>query len=124
METTRQQVDEVTGIMKGNMEKIMERDGKLSELEMKADALQVEAQQFQVTRCTTQSHFLYEPSILEATKVEIVKPSKKNHRSCIPPHLFCCSSCRVAPTVCVKENRPSELLASYCCLYSFHLFSD
>ena len=74
METTRQQVDEVTGIMKGNMEKIMERDGKLSELEMKADALQVEAQQFQVIRCTNQAHFLYKPSTLEATKQKLLSP--------------------------------------------------
>ena len=48
MEKARSQVDEVTDIMKGNMTKILERDGKLEDLEMKADQLQVESQQFQV----------------------------------------------------------------------------
>ena len=48
MEKARSQVDEVTDIMRGNMTKIMERDGKLEDLEMKADQLQVESQQFQV----------------------------------------------------------------------------
>ena len=48
MEKARTQVDEVTDMMKGNMTKIMEREGKLEDLEMKADQLQVESQQFQV----------------------------------------------------------------------------
>ena len=48
MEKTRNQVDEVTGMMRGNMTKIMERDGKLEDLEMKADQLHVDSQQFQV----------------------------------------------------------------------------
>lgn len=42
------QVEQVTDIMKGNLDKIMERDGKLQDLELKADKLQVESQQFQV----------------------------------------------------------------------------
>jgi hypothetical protein len=48
MEKTRSQMDEVTDMMRGNMTKIMERDGKLEDLEMKADKLHVESQQFQV----------------------------------------------------------------------------
>ena len=48
MEKARNQVDEVTGMMRGNMTKIMERDGKLEDLEMKADQLHVDSQQFQV----------------------------------------------------------------------------
>ena len=48
MDKARNQVDEVTDMMRGNMTNIMERDGKLEELEMKADQLQVDSQQFQV----------------------------------------------------------------------------
>jgi len=35
--------------MKGNMNKIIEREGKLQDLELKADKLQVDSQQFQKT---------------------------------------------------------------------------
>ena len=48
MEAARTQVNEVTDIMKGNMTKILERDGKLEDLENKADQLHIESQQFQV----------------------------------------------------------------------------
>ena len=47
---TKDQVDQVADIMKGNMNKIMEREGKLQDLELKADKLQVDSQQFQVYR--------------------------------------------------------------------------
>jgi len=46
---TKDQVDQVADIMKGNMNKIMEREGKLQDLELKADKLQVDSQQFQKT---------------------------------------------------------------------------
>ncbi len=41
------QVDEVVGIMRGNVEKVLERDQKLSELDERADALQDGASQFE-----------------------------------------------------------------------------
>ena len=41
------QVDEVVGIMKNNVEKVLERDQKLSELDERADALQDGASQFE-----------------------------------------------------------------------------
>ena len=41
------QVDEVVGIMKNNVEKVLERDSKLSELDERADALQDGASQFE-----------------------------------------------------------------------------
>ena len=41
------QVDEVVGIMKNNVEKVLERDAKLSELDERADALQDGASQFE-----------------------------------------------------------------------------
>ncbi|EYB81110.1 hypothetical protein Y032_0392g584 [Ancylostoma ceylanicum] len=48
LQQTQAQVDEVVGIMKVNVEKVLERDQKLSQLDDRADALQV-----------TFSNFLY-----------------------------------------------------------------
>lgn len=45
---TQAQVDEVIGIMRTNVEKVLERDQKLSELDDRADALQQGASQFEV----------------------------------------------------------------------------
>ncbi|XP_023945273.1 synaptobrevin-1-like [Bicyclus anynana] len=44
---TQAKVDEVVGIMRDNIDKVLERDQKLSELDDRADALQVGAGQFQ-----------------------------------------------------------------------------
>merc|ERR1711937_165939 len=41
------QVQEVVGIMKGNVERVLERDQKLSQLDDRADALQQGASQFE-----------------------------------------------------------------------------
>ena len=41
LEAARRQVDEVQNIMKSNVEKVLERDGKLSSLENRAERLQV-----------------------------------------------------------------------------------
>ena len=49
MEKARNQLDEVTGLMRGNMTKIMEREGKLNDLEIRADKLQTDSEVFQVT---------------------------------------------------------------------------
>lgn len=43
------QVDEVVVIMRENMEKVLERDERLTELDSRADALQVDSQQFAST---------------------------------------------------------------------------
>ena len=42
------QVEQVTDIMRGNLDKIMEREGRLQDLELKADKLQAGSHQFQV----------------------------------------------------------------------------
>ncbi|PNF39470.1 Synaptobrevin [Cryptotermes secundus] len=47
LQQTQAQVDEVVGIMKTNVEKVLERDQKLSELDDRADALQHGASQFE-----------------------------------------------------------------------------
>ncbi|GLV38234.1 neuronal Synaptobrevin [Carabus blaptoides fortunei] len=44
---TQAKVDEVVGIMRVNVEKVLERDQKLSELDNRADALQAGASQFE-----------------------------------------------------------------------------
>jgi len=46
LEDTRAQVDEVVGIMKDNIEKVLERDVNLSELDERADSLHAEASTF------------------------------------------------------------------------------
>lgn len=43
---TQSQVNEVVGIMRVNVEKVLERDQKLTELDLRADALQQGATQF------------------------------------------------------------------------------
>ncbi|XP_022244563.1 vesicle-associated membrane protein 3-like isoform X2 [Limulus polyphemus] len=47
VQQTQAQVDEVVDIMKTNVEKVLERDQKLSELDDRADALQQGASQFE-----------------------------------------------------------------------------
>lgn len=47
LKETQKQVDEVVGIMRVNVEKVLERDQKLSELDHRADALQHGASQFE-----------------------------------------------------------------------------
>ncbi|XP_033336294.1 neuronal Synaptobrevin isoform X1 [Megalopta genalis] len=47
LQATQAQVDEVVDIMKTNVDKVLERDQKLSELDDRADALQQGASQFE-----------------------------------------------------------------------------
>ncbi|KZC05836.1 PREDICTED: synaptobrevin [Dufourea novaeangliae] len=47
LQQTQATVEEVVGIMKVNVEKVLERDQKLSELENRADVLQQGATQFE-----------------------------------------------------------------------------
>lgn len=47
LQHTKAKVDEVVGIMRVNVDKVLERDQKLSELYSKADALQMVAAQFE-----------------------------------------------------------------------------
>jgi t-SNARE complex subunit (syntaxin) len=49
LQQTQAQVDEVVDIMRVNVEKVLERDQKLSELDDRAGALQAGAQQFEST---------------------------------------------------------------------------
>lgn len=47
LEQTKAQVDDVLGIMRVNVEKVLERDHKLSELDNRADALQEGGRRFE-----------------------------------------------------------------------------
>ncbi|XP_042217765.1 vesicle-associated membrane protein 2-like isoform X1 [Homarus americanus] len=47
MQQTQAQVDEVVGIMRVNVERVLERDQRISELDDRADALQQGASQFE-----------------------------------------------------------------------------
>lgn len=49
LQQTQAQVDEVVDIMRVNVEKVLERDQKLSELDDRADALQAGASQFEAS---------------------------------------------------------------------------
>ncbi|EDO42383.1 predicted protein, partial [Nematostella vectensis] len=49
LQQTQAQVDEVVDIMKVNVDKVLERDAKLSELDNRADALQAGASQFETS---------------------------------------------------------------------------
>ena len=49
LDVARLQVDQVTDIMRGNMDRIMEREGKLENLQTKADKLHTDSKMFQVT---------------------------------------------------------------------------
>ncbi|BES92618.1 Synaptobrevin [Nesidiocoris tenuis] len=47
LQETQKQVDEVVGIMRNNIDKVLERDTKLSELDDRVDALNNSAIQFE-----------------------------------------------------------------------------
>ncbi|KAG2457508.1 VAMP2 protein, partial [Polypterus senegalus] len=49
VQQTQSQVDEVVDIMRVNVDKVLERDQKLMELDDRADALQAGASQFQTS---------------------------------------------------------------------------
>ncbi|KAM6127532.1 vesicle-associated membrane protein 3-like [Phoenicopterus ruber ruber] len=49
LQQTQARVDEVVGIMRMNVDKVLERDQKLSELDNRADALQAGASQFETS---------------------------------------------------------------------------
>ncbi|XP_015196050.1 vesicle-associated membrane protein 2 [Lepisosteus oculatus] len=49
LQQTQAQVDEVVDIMRVNVDKVLERDQKLSELDDRADALQAGASQFETS---------------------------------------------------------------------------
>jgi len=59
LQQTQAQVDEVVGIMKVNVEKVLERDAKLSQLDDRADALQEGASQFEKSAGTLKNKMMW-----------------------------------------------------------------
>ena len=57
---TQRQVDQVVDIMKNNMDRVLERDTKLSDLDTRADALQLESQQFEKTSAAVKNKYWWE----------------------------------------------------------------
>jgi len=60
MDKTKAQVDEVVVIMKQNVDKVLERDAKLGELDTRADALQAGAAQFETNATSLQRKFWWQ----------------------------------------------------------------
>lgn len=63
-------VQEVVGIMRGNVEKVLERDQKLSQLDDRADALQQGARLEQLGLATTLLTFLFSQFETQAAKLK------------------------------------------------------
>jgi len=57
LQQTQAQVDEVVDIMRVNIDKVLERDQKLSELDDRAEALQMGASQFEASAGKLKSKF-------------------------------------------------------------------
>lgn len=60
LDQTRQQVDEVVDIMRNNVEKVLERDSKLNELDDRATSLQQGAEMFDRNAGKIQRKFWYQ----------------------------------------------------------------
>lgn len=60
LDQTKAQVDEVVVIMKQNVDKVLERDAKLNELDTRADALQQGAAQFETNANSLQRKFWWQ----------------------------------------------------------------
>uniref|UniRef100_A0A3Q1BSD3 V-SNARE coiled-coil homology domain-containing protein n=1 Tax=Amphiprion ocellaris TaxID=80972 RepID=A0A3Q1BSD3_AMPOC len=59
LQQTQAQVDEVVDIMRVNVDNVLERDQKLSELDDRADALQAGASQFESSKNCKVYHILH-----------------------------------------------------------------
>jgi len=60
LKNTQAQVDEVVGIMRTNVEKVLERDQKLTDLDDRASALQTGAAQFEQSSRKLKRRYWYQ----------------------------------------------------------------
>jgi hypothetical protein len=60
LQATQAQVDEVVDIMRVNVDKVLERDSKLSELDDRADALEAGAHQFETTSTKLKKKYFWQ----------------------------------------------------------------
>jgi hypothetical protein len=93
LKQTQAQVDEVVGIMRTNVEKVLERDQKLSELDDRADALQQGASQFEVHAAKLKRKYWWQNMKVSA----VIRNS--THNLCIHP-----SSSILLSTTCSTDD--------------------
>ncbi|CDQ92123.1 unnamed protein product, partial [Oncorhynchus mykiss] len=67
LQQTQAQVDEVVDIMRVNVDKVLERDQKLSELDDRADALQAGASQFETSAAKLKNKYWWKNAKVRAT---------------------------------------------------------
>ncbi|XP_012678138.1 vesicle-associated membrane protein 3 [Clupea harengus] len=72
LQQTQAQVDEVVGIMRVNVDKVLERDQKLSELDDRADALQAGAAQFETNAAKLKRKFWWKNCKMWAILIAVI----------------------------------------------------
>lgn len=72
LQQTQAQVNEVVGIMRVNVDKVLERDSKLSELDDRADALQAGASQFETNAAKLKRKFWWKNCKMWAILIAVV----------------------------------------------------
>lgn len=72
LQQTQNQVDEVVDIMRVNVDKVLERDQKLSELDDRADALQAGASQFETSAAKLKRKYWWKNCKMWAIGITVV----------------------------------------------------
>ncbi|XP_072833821.1 vesicle-associated membrane protein 3 [Pogona vitticeps] len=72
LQQTQHQVDEVVDIMRVNVDKVLERDQKLSELDDRADALQAGAAQFETNAAKLKRKYWWKNCKMWAILIAVV----------------------------------------------------
>ncbi|XP_063001417.1 vesicle-associated membrane protein 3 [Elgaria multicarinata webbii] len=72
LQQTQNQVDEVVDIMRVNVDKVLERDQKLSELDDRADALQAGASQFETNAAKLKRKYWWKNCKMWAILIAVV----------------------------------------------------
>ncbi|XP_016296927.1 vesicle-associated membrane protein 3 [Sinocyclocheilus anshuiensis] len=72
LQQTQTQVDEVVDIMRVNVDKVLERDQKLSELDDRADALQAGASQFETSAAKLKRKYWWKNCKMWAILIAVV----------------------------------------------------
>ncbi|XP_026077689.1 vesicle-associated membrane protein 3 [Carassius auratus] len=72
LQQTQAQVDEVVDIMRVNVDKVLERDQKLSELDDRADALQAGASQFETNAAKLKRKYWWKNCKMWAILIAVV----------------------------------------------------
>ncbi|XP_074074665.1 vesicle-associated membrane protein 3 isoform X1 [Macrotis lagotis] len=72
LQQTQNQVDEVVDIMRVNVDKVLERDQKLSELDDRAEALQAGASQFETSAAKLKRKYWWKNCKMWAILITVV----------------------------------------------------